>query len=65
MNGDEIYRQIISFFALIGIFICGLIFNELIIIRICGFDKYTALEVDRRQKEEIENNFKETFDNEA
>lgn len=63
--GDKIYMQIISFIALIGIFICGLIFNELIIIRICGFDKYTALEVDRRQKEEIENNFKETSDNET
>ena len=62
---DEIYMEIISFIALIGIFICGLIFNELIIIRICGFDKYTALEVDKRQKEEIENNFKETFDNET
>ena len=58
-------ENIISFIALIGILICGLIFNELIIIRICGFDKYTALEVDKRQKEEIENNFKETFDNET
>ena len=61
---NKLKMCIVSFIALIGMFICGLIFNELIIIRICGFDKYTAFELDKRQKEETENSFKEALDNE-
>ena len=50
------YKTIISFFALIGIFICGLIFNEIIIIRIFKLEKDTAEELYKRQKEEYEKN---------
>ena len=63
-NNSNKYIQIISFISLAGIFICGLIFNEIIIIHICKFDKYTAVELNKRQKEEIENNLKEMVDNE-
>jgi hypothetical protein len=56
--GFRNYKVIISFFSLIGIFICSLIYNEIIIIRISNLDKYTAIEIDKRQKEETENNNK-------
>lgn len=55
-NGFNDYKTIISFFALFGIFICGLTFNEIIIIRIFKLDKYTAVEIDKRQREEFERN---------
>jgi len=44
-----------SIFALCSIFICGLIFNEIIIIGMCKMDKNTNVEINRRQKEETEN----------
>lgn len=50
------YIDIISVISLISIFICGLIFNEIIIIHIYDLDKYTTIEIDKRQKEELENN---------
>jgi hypothetical protein len=52
------YKVIISFFSLIGIFACSLIYNEIVIIRILNLDKYTAIEIDKRQKEETDNNKK-------
>jgi hypothetical protein len=55
-KGLNDHKTIISFFVLIGIFICGLIFNEIIIIRICKCEKNTAEELYKRQKEEYENN---------
>ena len=54
---DNIFDSIliiVYFFSFGGIFICGLIFNELIIIRICNLEKYTAIELDKRHKEETE-----------
>lgn len=44
-----------TIFALCSIFICGLILNEIIIIRMCKMDKNTNVEINRRQKEETEN----------
>ena len=44
-----------SIFALCSIFICGLILNEIIIIRMCKMDKNTNVEINRRQREETEN----------
>lgn len=40
--------------SLLGIFICGLIFNEIIIVRLFGLDKNTIVEINRRQKLETE-----------
>ena len=55
---------IISIISLIGILICGLIFNEIIIIHICDLEKYTIIELDKRQKkEELEYNIIEDEDN--
>ena len=59
---EKIYIVIISFISLIGIFVCGLIFNEIIIIRICNLEKYTIIEIDKRQKEELEYNVIESGD---
>lgn len=53
-NLREIFIKIFSLVALCGIFICGLIFNEIIIIRICDLDKYTNVEINNRQKKETE-----------
>ena len=62
LDGEKIHIIIISFVSLIGIFICGLIFNEIIIIRICQLEKYTIIELDKRQKEELEYNEIESGD---
>ena len=43
-----------SILALCGIFISGLIFNEIIIIRILKMEKNTNVEINRRQKEETQ-----------
>jgi len=51
-NSKKIEIKIFSLIALCGIFICGLIFNEIIIIRICDLDKYTNVEINNRQKNE-------------
>jgi len=51
-NTDKILIKIFSLIALCGIFICGLIFNEIIIIRICDLDKFTNVEINNRQKKE-------------
>ena len=51
----DIWIKIFSSFGLFGIYICGLIFNEIIIIRIWNLEKYTAIELDKRQREETEN----------
>ena len=48
----DIIIIIFSFIALCAIFICGLIFNEIIIVRLWELDKYTNVEIDKRQKEE-------------
>ena len=40
-------------FTFIGMIICGLIFNEIIIIRVWNLERYTAVEIDKRQREEI------------
>ena len=45
-----------SILALFGVFVSGLIFNEILIIKVCNMDKYTNVEINRRQKEEIEIN---------
>lgn len=60
--GYKNYKIIISFFSLIGIFFCSLIYNEIIIIRILNLDKYTVIEIDKRQKEETENNNNNNFE---
>ena len=68
LHNINIYKNyviIIFFIAIIGIFICGLIFNEIIILKFCKFDKYTAIELDRRQKEEIKNTLKKSFENDT
>ena len=66
-NNNLFAEKIFSFFALIGMIICGLIFNEIIIIKIWNLDKYTAIEIDKRQREEINtiklNNNDESIDN--
>ena len=62
LDGEKIYIIIISFVSLVGVFICGLIFNEIIIIRICQLEKYTIIELDKRQKEELEYNVIESGD---
>jgi hypothetical protein len=53
-NGKSYIILISSIFALCSIFICGLIFNEIIIIGMCKMDKNTNVEINRRQKEETE-----------
>lgn len=47
---DSIPVILYIFFAFSGIFIASLIFNEVIIIRLCGFEKNTALEIYRRER---------------
>ena len=49
---SDVFTIIFSSIALFGIFICGLIFNEIIIVRLWELDKYTNVDIDRRQKEE-------------
>ena len=44
---------IFSLVFLIFIFLCGLIFNEILIIRLLKLDTYTNVEIDKRQKDEI------------
>ena len=51
---ENLIIYIFCFIALFGIFICGLIFNEIIIIRFCSMNKYTTKEIMRRQKEEMD-----------
>ena len=51
----NLFINILSFVALFIIFICGLIFNEIIIIRLCKMDKYTNVEINKRQKEDTKN----------
>ena len=53
-NFNDILICIFSSVALCVIFFCGLIFNEIFIIRICKLDKYTNVEINRRQKEETQ-----------
>ena len=48
----NILIPIFSIVALCGIFFCGLIFNEIIILRICNLDQNTKVEINKRQKEE-------------
>jgi hypothetical protein len=50
----KFFIKIFSLIALCGIFVCGLIFNEIIIIRICDLDKSTNVEINKRQKKETE-----------
>ena len=52
-NYNLFTEKIVSSFAFVGMIICGLIFNEIIIIRIWNLEKYTAVEIDKRQREEI------------
>ena len=54
-NVKIIVLCILSVLALFLIFISSLIFNEILIIRICEMDKNTNVEINKRQKEEIEN----------
>ena len=54
ISGKRYIIFIFSIFALCSIFICGLIFNEIIIIGVCKMDKNTNVEINRRQKEETE-----------
>lgn len=49
-----IFICILSILALFGVFVSGLIFNEILIIRVCNMDKYTNVEINRRQKEETQ-----------
>ena len=51
-EGKHYITLISSIVALCSIFICGLIFNEIIIIGMCKMDKNTHVEINRRQKEE-------------
>ena len=46
-------KVIISFISLVGNFFCGLMFNEIIIIKKWKLDKYTLIEINKRQKEEF------------
>ena len=57
------FINIISFVALFGIFICGLIFNEIIIIRAFKMDKYTKVEINKRQKEDTKISMVKYIDN--
>ena len=54
-NVKIIVLCILSVLVLFLIFISSLIFNEILIIRICEMDKNTNVEINKRQKEEIEN----------
>lgn len=56
-NNENKFISITSIISLVWVLICGLIFNEIIIIRVCKFDKYTAVELNKRQKEEVKNSF--------
>ena len=49
---SNLFIIIFSSVALCGILFCGLIFNEIIIVRLWKLDKYTKVEIDKRQKEE-------------
>ena len=49
-----LFISIFSLFSLCGVFICGLIFNEIIILRFLDFDKYTNVEINKRQKDETQ-----------
>ena len=60
---SNLFIKIFSSIALFGIFICGLIFNEIIIIRLWKMDKYTNVEIDKRQKEETKLSMIKTNDN--
>ena len=51
-EGKHYIILISSIVSLCSIFICGLIFNEIIIIGMCKMDKNTHVEINRRQKEE-------------
>ena len=53
-SSGNFFIKIFALVALCGIFICGLIFNEIIIIRICDLDKYTNVEINNRQKNETQ-----------
>ena len=55
-NYSKIQNILIFIFSLvflIFIFLCGLIFNEILIIRLLKLDTYTNVEIDKRQKDEI------------
>ena len=49
-----LFISIFSLFSLCGVFICGLIFNEIIILRFLNLDKYTNVEINTRQKKDTE-----------
>ena len=56
-NNKNILMNLISIpfiIAVFGVFASGLIFNEIFIIRVCNMDKYTKVEINRRQKEETQ-----------
>jgi hypothetical protein len=55
-NSSKIQNILIFIFSLVFliiIFLCGLIFNEILIIRLLKMDTYTNVEIDKRQKDEI------------
>ena len=54
LYGKEKWYIVFAIFALCGVFFCGLVFNEIIIIRLCNMDKNTNVEINRRQKEEAQ-----------
>ena len=56
-NNKNKFISMTSIISLVWILICGLIFNEIIIIRVCKFDKNTAVELDKRQKEDFKTSF--------
>ena len=47
-------RITFSLIALCGIFLCGLIFNEILILRFCNLDQFTKVEINKRQKKETQ-----------
>lgn len=51
-NYQNVLIFVISSIVLIIIFFCGLVFNELLILRFCDLDKYTNVEINKRQKNE-------------
>lgn len=53
-NLKYLFLYIFSLIALCGIFLCGLIFNEILILRFCNLDQFTKVEINKRQKKETQ-----------
>ena len=53
-NIKYLFLYIFSLIALCGIFLCGLIFNEILILRFCNLDQFTKVEINKRQKKETQ-----------